>query len=272
MADAAVVREAVIDSALLLGALLCGRITNGDGGMSLGRHRELLRVQKRTVRTITGAPKYAAWAAVYAEVGAISLTLAAAIEALRFWGRLREYPARAPIRRAIMGVVLREQRRSTGTTGNWVGKRFVLAAALVCGARTGAVRLSDATSTNATWRAAVQADVEGAVQREYTRQLQATATGRRMLAFKPKYGIAAYLLVAARDASISPLAVVRLMQFRTHGHHLQAKADQFRGDGRSTPCRCGSEREDPPHLFFACGALRAPKWNARRKTPGYRAF
>ena len=44
------------------------------------------------------------------------------------------------------------------------------------------------------------------------------------------------------------------MQFRTHGHHLQAKADQFRGDGRSTPCRCGSEREDPPHLFFACGA------------------
>ena len=96
-------------------------------------------------------------------------------------------------------------------------------------------------------RAAVQADVEGAVQREYTRQLQATATGRRMLAFKPKYGIAAYLLVAARDASISPLAVVRLMQFRTHGHHLQAKADQFRGDGRSTPCRCGSEREDPPH-------------------------
>ena len=78
---------------------------------------------------------------------------------------------------------------------------------------------------------------EQAVQREYVRQLQMTATGRLLLAFKPRYGIAAYLLVAAMDASISPLAVVRLLQFRTHGHHLQCKADQFRGDGRRTTNR-----------------------------------
>ena len=32
-------------------------------------------------------------------------------------------------------------------------------------------------------------------------------------------------VVAAREADISPLAVIRLIQFRTHGHHLQAKAD-----------------------------------------------
>ena len=125
-----------------------------------------------------------------------------------------------------------------------------MAAALVCGAEMGAARLTDGGSTSKAWREAVQRDVEGAVQREYVRQLETTATGRRLLAFKPRYGLAAYLLVAAASANISPLAVVRLMQFRTHGHHLQGKVDQFRGDGRRTTCRCGVGHEDPPHLFF----------------------
>jgi hypothetical protein len=254
MADAAVVREAVIDSALLLRSLLSGYVAAGARGMSARRHSELLRVQRRSVRVITGAPKYAAWAATYAEVGVISLTLAAAVEVMRFWGRLRKYEARAPIRRAIMGVVRRELNGASGAARNWVGKRFVIAAALVCGPQAAAARLADESSSQTAWATAVQGDVEQAVQREYERQLQRTATGRRLLVFKPKFGLAAYLLVAAADANISPLAVVRLMQFRTHGHHLQDKADQFRGDGRSSGCRCGSEREDPPHLFFACAA------------------
>ena len=48
--------------------------------------------------------------------------------------------------------------------------------------------------------------------------------------------------------------VVRLLQFRTGGHHLQCMVDRWRADGHTTPCRCGADIEDVPHLFFACGS------------------
>ena len=73
VADAALVREAIIDSALLLQSLISGHIAARDGGMTAAQHGELLRVQKRTVRVVTGAPAYACWAALYAELGVVSL-------------------------------------------------------------------------------------------------------------------------------------------------------------------------------------------------------
>ena len=56
------------------------------------------------------------------------------------------------------------------------------------------------------------------------------------------------------DSRIAPLEIVRLLQFRTGGHHLQCMVDRWRADGHTTPCRCGAATEDVPHLFFACGS------------------
>ena len=79
-----------------------------------------------------------------------------------------------------------------------------------------------------------------AVQREYSARLQLTASGRKLLAFKPRFGLAKYLVAAAMDSRIAPLEVVRLLQFRTGGHHLQCMVDRWRADGHTTPCRCGT--------------------------------
>ena len=66
MADAVVVRESVVDSAMLLRAHLSGRIITGAGGMTTTQHAELERVHKRSIRVVTGTPRYAATAAVHA--------------------------------------------------------------------------------------------------------------------------------------------------------------------------------------------------------------
>ena len=39
---------------------------------------------------------------------------------------------------------------------------------------------------------------------------------------------------------------VRLLQFRTGGHHLQCMVDRRQADGHTTPCRCGADIEDVP--------------------------
>ena len=69
MADAALVRESLVDAALMNGAVVSGRIASGDGGMTAAQQAELKRVQRRSVRAITGAPKATSTAAVDAEMG-----------------------------------------------------------------------------------------------------------------------------------------------------------------------------------------------------------
>ena len=82
---------------------------SSDGGMTAAQQAELKRVQRRSVRAITGAPKATSTAAVDAEMGIITLELATAIKAMQWWARVRAYPAKAPIRRTLAGLKARPQ-------------------------------------------------------------------------------------------------------------------------------------------------------------------
>ena len=86
MADAALVRESLVDAALMNGAVVSGKMAAGDGGMTAAQHAELRRVQRRSVRAITGTNKATSTAAVDAEMGIISLELATAIKVMQWWG------------------------------------------------------------------------------------------------------------------------------------------------------------------------------------------
>ena len=140
------------------------------------------------------------------------------------------------------------------TKSNRFARRIIVAAAMVFGAEDAARAIEDDSSSNAAWKQRLEEAIEMAVQREYSARLQLTASGRKLLAFKPRFGLAKYLVAAAMDPRIPPLMVVRLLQFRTGGHHLQCMVDRWRADGHTTPCRCGADIEDVPHLFFACGS------------------
>ena len=152
MADAVVVRESVVDSAMLLRAHLSGRIITGAGGMTTTQHAELERVHKRSIRVVTGTPRYAATAAVHAEIGAVGLEMSAAIDLMRVYGRFREYDRQHPARRAVLGVVRRELVSATRGTHNEVGRRFLLAAAVVFGAAAARGRLLDGSASAAQWK------------------------------------------------------------------------------------------------------------------------
>ena len=111
MADAALVRESLVDAALMNGAVVSGKMAAGDGGMTAAQHAELRRMQRRSVRAITGTNKATSTAAIDAEMGIISLELATAIKVMQWWARMRAYPSKAPIRRTVAGLTKRELRR-----------------------------------------------------------------------------------------------------------------------------------------------------------------
>ena len=154
----------------------------------------------------------------------------------------------------MLGVVRRELVSATRGTRNEVGRRILLAAAVVFGTAAARGRLLDGSASAAQWKRGLDEAAERAVQGEYQRALAMTKTGKQMLRFKPRFGLAAYLVIAAMHPDISALEVVRLFQFRTGGHHLQCLVGKWSSAGGTTQCRCGAPYEDPAHLFFECAA------------------
>ena len=269
LADGELVRASVVDSSLLHGTAVSGRMVTGDGGMHANEHAQLEKVQLSSLRVLVGTPRYMATAVIYGELGVVPLKLQTAMALLRLWGRSLAYRVTAEYRKLLHGMVRRELRGRRGR-GNVYARRFVIASSLIFGPdRAGVVLL--ASPKKRRWDENLRLAADSAVQLEYARSLQGTLAGRRLLAFKPKFGLSRWLLELASADGVDPLCIVRFFQLRNGGHHLQCMVNKFGIVHAAAGCRCGALVEDPPHLFFGCAhtALQREKLFRRLGTaPG----